>query len=294
MNIMKGLLILLLALGLFAVLRADDKPASDPVQIRKEMARIRRSTNWDDPVERELTNLKIQELAEKLLQAQKQASGTEPGSASTAAPADEEDPRMKILKSGLASVNASNGADILLATTIRSEIVEAFRDDEDPTVKNPQYGEALDVLVLNLSLPIAPVLIRQMDQFKSIRTLIVTCNSSGAPVNLAEIMGKARGYPLERLYITNFGENVATIPDLSRFRELKVLALYGNDLHSVPPSVGALTHLQSLYLDINPVASVVGAVRTLPGLAELGISKTAVSLEEREQIHQLLPHCKLL
>jgi Leucine-rich repeat (LRR) protein len=87
---------------------------------------------------------------------------------------------------------------------------------------------------------------------------------------------------------------VSAIPDLSRFRELKVLALYGNDLHSVPPSVGALTHLQSLYLDLNPVASVVGAVRTLSGLAELGISKTAVSPEERKQIHQILPGCKLL
>jgi hypothetical protein len=115
---------------------------------------------------------------------------------------------MKILKSGLDSAKASNGANILLATNIRNDIVEAYRDDESPTVKNPQYAEELDVLVINLSLPIAPVLIRQMDQFKSIRTLIVTCNSSGAPVNLAEIMGKARGYPLERLYITNFGKNV--------------------------------------------------------------------------------------
>jgi hypothetical protein len=293
MNIMKARLIFLLAMGLVAVLRAEDKPASDPAQIRKEMARVRRSTNWDDPVERELANLKIQELADKLLKAQKQPSDTDPNTAASPS-AEDEDPRMKILKSGLDSANASDGANILLATNIRNDVVEAYRDDESPTVKNPQYAQELDVLVINLSLPSAPVLIRQMDQFKSIRTLIVTCNSAGAPVNLAEIMGKARGYPLERLYITNFGKNVATIPDLSRFRELKVLALYGNDLHSVPPSVGALPHLQSLYLDINPVASVVGAVRTLPGLAELGISKTAVSPEEREQIHQLLPHCKLL
>lgn len=45
---------------------------------------------------------------------------------------------MKILQSGPASVNASNGASLLLATNIRNEIVEAFRDDESPAVKNPQ------------------------------------------------------------------------------------------------------------------------------------------------------------
>jgi hypothetical protein len=293
MNIMKALLILLLAMGLVAMLRAEDNPASDPAQIRKEMARLRRSTNWDDPVEREHTNLKIQELADKLLKAQKQPPDPDPNTGASPS-AEDEDPRMKILKSGLDSATASNGGDILLATTIRTEIVEAYRDDESPTVKNPQYAEELDVLVINLSLPIAPVLIRQMDRFKSIRTLIVTCNSTGAPVDLAQILEKARAYPLERLYITNFRNYVSAIPDLSRFRELKVLALYGNDLHSVPPSVGALTHLQSLYLDLNPVASVVGAVRTLSGLAELGISKTAVSPEERKQIHQILPGCKLL
>ena len=291
---MKGLLILFLALGLLAGLRAEDKPATDTAQIRKEMARLRRSTNWDDPVERELTNLKIQELAEKLLQAQKQASGAESGSPSNPESEDDGDPRMKIWKSGLASAKASNGADILLSTEIRKDIVEAFRDDETPTVKNPEYAEALDVLVLNLSLPRAPVLIRQMDQFKSIRTLIVTCNSGGAPVDLAQIIEKARGYPLQRLYITNFKNNVSAIPDLSRFKDLTVLALYGNDLRAVPPSVGALTHLQSLYLDANPVPSVVDAIRTLPGLAELGIAKTGVSAEERKRIQQLLPGCKLL
>ena len=291
---MKTLLILLLTMGLVTVLRADDKSASDPAQIRKEMARIRRSTDWDDPVERELANLKIQELAEKLLKAQKQASDAKSGSPSNSESEDDGDPRMKILKSGLASVNASNGANILLATNIRSEIVEAFRDDEDPTVKNPQYAEALDMLVLNLSLPSTPLIIKQMDQFKSIRTLIVTCNSTGAAVDLALIMDKARGYPLQRLYITNFRGFVTTIPDLSRFKDLTVLALYGNDLRAVPPSVGALTNLKSLYLDANPVPSVVDAVRTLPGLTELGIAKTGVSPEEQKQIHQLLPGCRLL
>lgn len=99
---MKALLILLLAMGLVAVLRAEDKPASDPAQIRKEMAQIRRSTNWDDPVERELANLKIQELADKLLKAQKKPSTSDPGTASGTTSEDEEDPRMKIFKSGLA------------------------------------------------------------------------------------------------------------------------------------------------------------------------------------------------
>jgi hypothetical protein len=291
---MKALLILLLAMGLVAVLRAEDKFASDPAQIRKEMAQIRRSTNWDDPVQSELANLKIQELAEKLMKAQKKPGGSDPSAAAATASEDEEDPRMKILKSGLASIKASNGADILLATNIRNDIVEAFRDDESPTVKNPQYAEVLDVLVLNLSLPSAPVLIRQMELFKSIKTLIVTCNSAGAPVDLAQILDKARGYPLQRLYITNFRNNVSAIPDLSRFQDLTVLALYGNDLRTVPASVGVLANLKSLYLDANPVASVLEAVKALPGLTELGISKTGVSPEERKQIHQLLPGCKLL
>ena len=291
---MKGSLILLLAIGLVAVLRADDQPLSDPVQIRKEMARIRRSTNWDDPVERELANLKIQELAAKLLKAQKKPAPSDPGSASTTASEDDDDPRMKILKSGLDSIKASNGTEILLATEIRKDIVEAFRDDESPTVGTSQYAEELEVLVINLSLPSAPALIREMDQFKSIRTLIVTCNSTGTPVDLEDIMGKARSYPLQRLYITNFHEHVSAVPDLSQFRELTVLALYGNHFQTVPPSISALPHLQSLFLDANPLASVIEAVKVLPELVELGISKTGVSAEEREQIHRLLPRCKIL
>jgi Leucine-rich repeat (LRR) protein len=150
------------------------------------------------------------------------------------------------------------------------------------------------VLVLNLSLPNAQVLIMQMELFKSIKTLIVTCNSGGAPVDLAQIIDKARGYPLQRLYITNFRGFVSTIPDLSRFKGLTVLALYGNDLRAVPPSVGTLNHLQSLYLDANPVGSVAETVKTLSQLTELGITKTGVSAEERRRIQQLLPDCKLL
>jgi len=297
---MKRILFLILTLALGAVLRAGDALADDPGALRKEMARIRRSTNWDDPVERETTRLKIEELSIRLAKAlHKPAAGAPPGSAPTAAPgdppADDEDPTMKIFISGLRSASASGGADIRLDTMIRDEMEQRLRADQDNSIKNPEVLEVLDTLVLDLSLPETQAIIRQMEQFKSIHTLIITGGAHGAPVDLPSILLKARGYPLRELYVINFRQNVTALPsEAGGFADLRVLAVFDNAIAALPSGIGGLQNLETLFVDANPLATVLPVVRALPKLTKLGVGKTGVPAAELDEIRRLLPNCQLL
>ena len=139
------------------------------------------------------------------------------------------------------------------------------------------------------------VVIDQMAAFRGIKTLVITCDTKGTPVDLEEILRNAAGYPLEELYIINFGNSVSLLPSgIGNFSKLNMLSVYNNNLLELPSSIAKLTHLNALYADLNPIQSIKPVISSLNSLKNLGVAKTGIADAEINQIRQILPKCTIL
>ena len=72
----------LMVLILFVCALVSAQTAQSPDQIRAQMAEIRRTTNWDDPVAAEKANAEIRKLAKQLMLSGNQQAGAGTGSGS--------------------------------------------------------------------------------------------------------------------------------------------------------------------------------------------------------------------
>lgn len=276
-------------------------------QIRAQMAKIRQTTNWNDPAAAAKANEQIRELAKKLIAVDIDTGGT----GSTQQQKNDEnskdtqklnelsremiDQKIDIWSQIWKSAVGGKGADILLAEPLRDKIVQEFKDDESPSATNADYFSEKDLLVIDMSLPTAQQLINQMEYYKSIKTLVVTGGKNGAIVNLNDILTKASAYPLKELYIINFKYFVNTIPEkVGLFGKLNLLALFNNNIEKLPPGVGNLTSLKVLYVDMNPLITLEPVITSLKQLDTIGVAKTKISDEELERIRQSLTKCKIL
>lgn len=298
----------LLILTIFLSSVCFSQNTQSPEQIRQEMARIRQTTNWDDPAAAKSANEKIRELAKKLMAANGSGMGgggqNQSGSADNTSKDAQKlnelnqemlDQKMKIYDQIWKAAAAGKGADILLAEPLRDEIVQEFKDDESPSAANADYFSEKDLLIIDMSLPHVQLLIDQMENYKSIKTLVVTGGKNGAIVNLNDILTKATAYPLKELYIINFKQFVKTIPlKIGNFNRLELLALFNNNLEKLPPGVGNLTSLKILYVDINPIQTLEPAINSLTKLDTLGVAKTQIPADELKRIAQSLSNCKIL
>jgi Leucine-rich repeat (LRR) protein len=291
------LLVFFLCIG---ILIAQNQSSSE---LRQQMAQIRKTTNWSDPVKAKEANEKIQALSKQLIlngnsaniQAGK-SNGNEPGSsANQQVIEDNVEYRMKLWKQMMKIVNAGKGAAMDLATPLREEIVQEYLDDETPKIKNPEFSQEINVLILNLSLKGIQVTIDQMPDFKSVKTLVIKCDGMGMPVNLPEILGNASAYPLEELYIINFRNFVTSVPALvGNFKDLTTLALFSNDIRDLPKSVASLSKLRTLYVDQNPISSLLPVIGACKNLQLLGVVNTHITPTECTAISKVLPQCKIL
>ena len=263
-------------------------------QIRQKMSEIRKNTNWENKIEAKKANEEIQKLAKQLMTQgkNKNVSGNEEMQEEVE---KEEEYKAKINNQVLKSVLQGEEADILLAEPIREEIVEDYKDDESPAVKNPAYFEKMTMLCIDMSLPTVQRTIDQMKKFTSVKTLIITGGKFGVPVNLDDLLTRAADYPLEQLYIINFKQFVPTVPlQVAKFKNITLLSLLNNKIQKLPVEVGTLTNLKTLYVDINPIKTLLPAISKFKQLENLGIGKTNVSSSEIEKIKQLLPNCNIM
>ncbi|MEI6274629.1 MAG: leucine-rich repeat domain-containing protein [Prolixibacteraceae bacterium] len=279
----------------------------DAATIKQQMAKIRQSTNWEDPAAAKKANEQIRELAKKLMmtgmpqgnqgggQGGNQTQNQEKSGGSDQNTQDVSDMKIKMIEQIIKSAAGGKGADVLLADPVREEIKEEYRQDEAPKVGCSQFQEEMTVLCIDMSSPVAQLIIDQMENFKSIKTLVITGGKLGKPVNLETLLTKAENYPLEQLYIINFGIFVNKIPkSIRNFPQLTFLALYNNKITSLPPELSSLVALKKLYVDMNPVTNLTPIINSLNHLDTLGIAKTQVSEAELNKIKQQLPKCKIL
>jgi len=282
---------------------AAQNTGNDAASIRAQMSAIRKSTNWSDPAAAKAANAKIQELAAKLTSALRQdkpqtlppgSEGIKPEEAAKIQQ-ENDDYGNKLWNQMMKIVQEGGKGKWDLAEPLREEIVEEYKEDENPTIKNNEWLESIPTLVLNLSWPQIQLIIDQMPMFKGIKTLIITCDQKGTAVDLEKILKNAADYPLEELYIINFGSSVSAIPDqIGNFGKLIHIGLFNDNINQLPASFSSLSGLQTLYLDMNPLSSIIGKISPLKKLTELGLAKTQISADEIGKIGKLLPTCKIL
>lgn len=167
--------------------------------------------------------------------------------------------------------------------------------DEAPKVNCISFQEEMTVMIIDMSSPTVQLIIDQMENFKSVKMLIITGGQEGKPCNLEMLLIKAKHYPLEQLYIINFRKNVNKVPkSISNFPKLTLLALYNNNITDLPHELGSFSFLETLYVDMNPITALTPNINPLSKLSTLGLAKTKISDDELKNIKKQLPNCKIL
>jgi len=193
------------------------------------------------------------------------------------------------------SVAGGKGADILLAKPIREKIKDEYKKDDDKTQNSPDFLKSMPFLLINMAMPGVQAVIDQMPNFKGIKVLVITSGGKPVAANLSGILKNAKDYPLESLYITNFGQFLIKIPaEVFKFSKLSVLGIYNNKITTLSPEIGELKQLKELYIDVNPINTLAPWIPKLTGLTKLGIAKTGISTAEITAIAKQIPNCQIL
>jgi Leucine-rich repeat (LRR) protein len=202
---------------------------------------------------------------------------------------------MELWNQVMKSAAGGEGADVFLAEPTREQIKEEYREEESNKIKGKEVLEEMTFLCINMSSPTVQLLIDQMENYKSIKILVITCGKNGSQVDLETLIAKAKNYPLQQLYIINFKSSVTKVPkSISNFHDLTFLALYNNKITQLPPELSTMVSLKKLYIDMNPVTVLAPTINMMNNLDTLGIAKTLITDAELSIIKQQLPNCKIL
>jgi len=291
---MKQLFLLFFIISSFFSLLAQQDLTSQ--QIKDLMSQIREDTDWSDPVASKKANDQIKKLSKQLMMSRVNKN---PSNESDSIHAEVQKQNIETISNMWNQIteSAKDGerADVFLGKTIREKIVEEYKNDESPNIKNQEYLDEMDLLVIDMSLRTVQRTIDQMERYKSIKTLIITGGKNGAIVDLNDLLKRAEKYPLEELYIINFKNFVTQIPkQIKHFKNLRLLAVFDNNINSLPAELGNLTTLKKLYIDMNPVSVLMPTVGKLKHLEKLGVVKTNISDSEITAIKKILPDCEVL
>lgn len=279
---------------------------NEATEIKQQMSAIRKSTNWSDAAAAKEANAKIEALSAKLTQALRKSSQAQlqnqQGSNETPSDANvknEMQQKMdnynsKLMNQMMKIVREGDEGHMDLAEPLREEIVEEYQN-EDTKKPIPLVTDELEILVIDMSVKGIQALIDNMALFKSVKTLVITSSESPLPVDVKSILKNALSYPLNELYIVNFGPYLKTIPtEISQFAELGTLGIFNNSLSTIPTEVKNLHALTKLYLDNNPLTTTFPVINALTNIEELGLVNTKVSESEIKQIKNMYNSCKVL
>lgn len=278
----------------------------DAEAIKKKMTSIRQSTNWKNKEDAAKANQEISKLSKQLMMLNTSNSqnssipmSTPENGSSVPLPGETSkenvDFKMALWDEIWNSARKGKDAKLDLAKPLRDSIVAAYKEDDSPVVKCPDWFTKMNLLYLDMSMPGIDAVIEQMDLYQSIEILIITGGEYGVPVDLNDLLSRAANYPLKCLYIINFGNYVNYLPSgIGNFRNITEIGLFNNALNEFPEGMLELSKLKVLYLDKNPVYTIMPDIGSFPGLKVLGLSKTSVSEEEILSISNLIPDCEIL
>ena len=293
-QIMKYFILLIL----FIALACNASAQQDAASIKKKMAQIRSATNWEDATAAKKANEQIKELSKQLMMTGN-PQGEQPKNQSKEdaeqAKKDAVDDKMNNWGQVMKSAAGGKNADVFLAEPVREQIKEEYRQEEANRIKGKEVLEEMTFLCIDMSSPTVQLVIDQMENYKSIQTLVITGGKNGSAVDLETLIEKAKNYPLQNLYIINFKSSVTKVPTaISNFHDLTLLALYNNKISQLPTELNTLVSLKKLYVEMNPVMILSPSINKMNNLDTLGIAKTQITDGELSRIRQQLPNCKIL
>jgi len=291
--------IILFMLLLFALTASTQNITKTADQIRDEIARIKSQTNWESDAEADTANVKIKRLAKELILLGDQQRAQKNGQVNDSANNEEikkgVEYRTELWDKMQESAAKGENSDIDFAEPVKNEIVEEYKDDQSPKIKNGMYLEVMTVLCIDMSLPTVQRTIDQMSSFKGIQTLVILGGKNASGVDLANLLDRAALYPLKELFILNFQQFVSTIPpQVANFKNLTTLSLVKNNIKTMPACISSLTTLKELYLDANPLTSILPTIQSLRSLEILGVVKTNIPATELVSIKNELPKCQII
>jgi len=280
-------------------------------EIRQQMAKIRQTTNWDNPAEAKKANEQIKVLMGQLVAATSASSSGQgsPGSQNQdgSGNSNSDGNKMSELQMEMSKHKvdvytqlweagaSGKSAPVLLAKPLREEIVAEFAEEDKQETMNPVILNELSYLCLNMSMPGVDAVIEQMPNFKGIKMLVIIAGDNPGLVDFSTIFRNAKDYPLQSLNILGFKQLVKKIPpEVFSFTKLTSLGIFNNSVSTIPPEISKLSSLTELYVDINPVSSLFPWISSLTKLEKLGIAKTAIPVSEIEKVTKLLPNCQIL
>jgi hypothetical protein len=206
---------------------------------------------------------------------------------------DAVDEQMKVWGQLMKSAEGGEAADILLAEPVREEIKEDYMDDEAEGLNPAMLGECT-TLILDFSVPFTQTLVSNMEMFTSIKNLVIIGVESIVPVDLNNILNKAKKYPLYELYIVGFEANLKKIPEnIMLFPGLNILGVYGNQISVLPSNLMKMNNLKVLQLDYNPILTLLPLKELVKNLEELSIRNTKISESEVVDLKKMFPNCKI-
>jgi hypothetical protein len=283
---------------LLVLFSAAQQPGKSAADLKKEMGKIMHETNWSDKAAADSANAKINELSKQMMMigARQQVPESDVNAGKYEEKLKENVEYQMVLWNQMWKIARSGDQSKMdLAEPLRIEIVEEYKEDEDPTIKNPVWRDSMPDLTINMSMPHVQVIIDQMPVFRGIKRLIIICEQKGTAVDLDQILRNAENYQLTELYILNFGPSVTSLPSrVGNFKGLTILNLLNNNLNQLPSSIAGLSDLKVLYVDYNPVTQLLQVVSPLKKLQKLGVAKTEISESEIGLIQQALPECNIL
>jgi hypothetical protein len=289
---------ILFALFLFCSVFMNVPGQQNAASIKQQMSAIRKATNWEDAAAAKKANEQIKELSKQLMMTGNPKGNQLPNQSKAGAEQakkDATDEKMEMWGQVMKSAAGGKEADVFLAEPTREQIKREYKEEESNRTKGKEVLEEMTFLCINMSSPTVQLLIDQMENYKSIKTLVITCGKNGSAVDLETLIAKAKNYPLQQLYIINFKSSVTKIPKaISNFQTLTFLALYNNKIIRLPPELSSMVSLKKLYVDMNPVSLLMPAINLMTNLDTLGIAKTLIADVELSRIKQQLPNCKIL
>lgn len=286
----KSFILLVAFLSAFSLLARSQ----DPESIKKQMTQIRQSTNWKDKEAAAKANQEIAKLARQLMMTKAVPKDSVDVPAEGQTTEEAVDLKLQLWDEIWGSIRQGENADLDLAKPVREIIKKEYEEDSDHSVKSPELLDNVSILVLNMSMPGIEAVISQMPYFKNIHTLVIVCEQP-VPVDLADILEKASGYPLEQLFVFNFRSMVTAIPEsIGSFRKLNEISLIGNQIPSLPATVAQLPNLRKLYVSLNPVTGIASSLSQTQKLSEIALHNTYVTEEEKDTLRQMFPGCTII
>ena len=177
-----------------------------------------------------------------------------------------------------------------------ADILGEFGEGDDTISTDFEFMQVMPILEINLDKPDSRFLTENgFNLPNNLELLVISGNGKSIPVDLNSLFTMLSSRYIRELYITRDKEGITQIPDkIGELKDLKKLALYGNNISQLPGSIGQLIHLEVLYIDGNPIEKLPETIGNLKELKILGIAKTQINAVEQAHIQKQLPNCKIL